>query len=152
MLIEVKARVSRIIDGKDRKKTETFLVQDCDLFSNAEYRVLTSLIREQEEGFVSCSEILSLRQSPIKEVCTQFQGDCTFIATLKDIFHEDDGTEKTLRYKVLLWANSLTEANHNVQLLSREGYDMQIEGIKQVDYEYLESNIFEEEQEDEQTS
>jgi hypothetical protein len=58
---------------------------------------------------------------------------------LKDIFHEDDGTEKTLRYKVLLWANSLTEANSNVQLLAHEGYDMQIEGIKQADYEYLTS-------------
>ena len=54
-----------------------------------------------------------------------------------DIFHEDDGTEKVLKYKVLLWADNLTEANHNVQLLAHEGYDMQIEGIKQVDYEYM---------------
>lgn len=139
MLIEVKAKVARIIDGKTRKRTEAFLIEDCDLFSNAEYTVLSSLTHEQEEGTVSSSEIISLRQSPIKEVCTQFTGEFTFIATLKDIFHEDDGTEKILRYKVLLWANSLTEANSNVQLLAHEGYDMQIEGIKQADYEYLTS-------------
>ncbi len=137
MLIEVKAKVARIIDSKTRKRTETFIIPDCELFSNAEYRVMTTLVEEQEAGVVSSSEIISLRQSPIKEVCGQFQGEFTFIATLKDIFHEDDGTEKTLKYKVLLWANNLTEANHNVQLLAREGYDMQIEGIKQVDYEYL---------------
>ena len=137
MLVEVKAKVARIIDGKIRKRVETFLVPDCDVFTNAEYIVLNALINEQEEGTVDSSEILSLRQSPIKEVCSQFQGESAFIATLKDIFHEDDGTEKVLKYKVFLWANNLTEANHNVQLLAHEGYDMQIEGIKQVDYEYM---------------
>lgn len=137
MLVEVKAKVARIIDGKIRKRVETFLVPDCDVFSSAEYIVLNALVNEQEEGTVDSSEILSLRQSPIREVCDQFQGESAFIATLKDIFHEDDGTEKVLKYKVLLWADNLTEANHNVQLLAHEGYDMQIEGIKQVDYEYL---------------
>ena len=137
MLVEVKAKVSRIIDAKTRKRTETYVVPDCELFVHAEHRVMQYLAEEQEAGFVSCSEIISLRQSPIKEVCTQFQGATTFIATLKDIFHEDDGTEKTLKYKVLLWADNLTQANHYVQQLAREGYDMQIEGIKQVDYEYL---------------
>lgn len=137
MLVEVKAKVARIIDGKTRKRVETFLVPDCDVFTSAEYIVLNALVNEQEEGTVDSSEILSLRQSPIKEVCNQFQGEFTFIATLKDIFHEDDGTEKVLKYKMLLWADNLTEANHNVQLLAHEGYDMQIEGIKQVDYEYM---------------
>lgn len=137
MLVEVKAKVARIIDGKTRRRVETFLVPDCDVFSSAEYIVLNALVNEQEEGTVNSSEILSLRQSSIKEVCSQFQGEFTFIATLKDIFHEDDGTEKVLKYKVFLWADNLTEANHNVQLLAHEGYDMQIEGIKQVDYEYM---------------
>lgn len=136
MLVEVKAKVARVIDAKTRKRTETFLM-DAELFTNVEYRVMSLLSQEQTEGTVEDFEVQSLRVSPIKEICTQFQGDFTFIATLKDIFHEEDGTEKTLRYKVLLWANSLTEANHNVQLLSHEGYDMQVEGIKQVDYEYL---------------
>jgi hypothetical protein len=61
----------------------------------------------------------------------------TYIATLKDIWLADDGTEKSLKYKVLLWADDLTQANSHIQQLAREGYDMQIEGIKQVDYEYL---------------
>lgn len=137
MLIEVKAKVARIIDSKTRKRTETFLVQDCDLFSNAEYRVMSSLVHEQEEGTVENFEIQSLKISQIKEVADQFIGEYSFIATLKDIFHADDGTEKTLKYKVLLWADNLTQANQNVHQLAREGYDMQIEGIKQVECEYL---------------
>ena len=142
MLVEVKVKVARIIDGKTRKRTETYIV-DKELFSEAEYMVMARLAQEQEEGLVEDFEIQSLRISPIKEVCDQWFDDYiisgypAFIATLKDIFHADDGTEKTLKYKVLLWASNHSEALRRVTELSREGYDMQIEGIKQVDYEYL---------------
>ena len=144
MLVEVKVKVARIIDGKTRKRTETYLT-DREVFANAEYAVMTSLAEEQEGGLVDEFEIQSLRISPIKEICDQWLEDYTnrgypaFIATLKDIFHADDGTEKTLKYKVLLWASDHSEALRRVTVLSHEGYDMQIEGIKQVDYEYLES-------------
>ena len=57
MLVEVKAKVARIIDGKTRKRVETFLVPDCDVFTNAEYIVLNALVNEQEEGIVDSSEI-----------------------------------------------------------------------------------------------
>lgn len=136
MLIEVKVKVARVIDSKIRKKTETYLLEK-EVFAQAEYVVLAKLNNEQEQSLVDNFEIQSLKLSSIKEVADQFSGEFSFIATLKDIFHTDDGTEKAMKYKVLLWANSLTEANSNAQQLAREGYDMQIEGIKQVDYEYL---------------
>lgn len=139
MLIEVKVKVARIIDGKTRKRTETYVVDNCELYSNAEYRVMSVLIHEQEEGTVESFEIQSLRLSQIKEIDDQTINNSipSFIATLIDIFHQDDGTEKKLKYKVLLWADNLTAANRRANELSHQGYDMQIEGIKQVDYEYL---------------
>ena len=139
MLIEVKVKVARIIDGKTRKRTETYVVNNCELYSNAEYRVMSILIHEQEEGTVESFEIQSLKLSQIKEIDDQSIDNSipSFIATLIDIFHQDDGTEKKLRYKVLLWADNLTAANRRANELSYQGYDMQIEGIKQVDYEYL---------------
>ena len=148
MLIEVKVKVARVIDSKTRKRTETFLL-DRELFTQAEYAVMTGLSQEMELGTVESFEIQSLRISPIKEVAEQFISELainTYIATLRDIWLADDGTEKQLKYKVLLWAEDLTAANNNAHRLAREGYDMQIEGIKQVDYEYLglESNQEEE--------
>lgn len=139
MLIEVKVKVSRIIDGKTRKRTETYVIDNCELYSNAEYRVMSILIHEQEESTVESFEIQSLRLSQIKEIDDQTINNTlpSFIATLIDIFHQDDGTEKKLKYKVLLWADNLTAANRRANELSHQGYDMQIEGIKQVDYEYL---------------
>jgi len=139
MLVEVKVKVARIIDGKARKRTETYVVNDCDLYSNAEYRVMSALIHEQEEGVVESFEIQSLKLSQIKEIDDQTINNSipSFIATLIDIFLQDDGTEKKMKYKVLLWAENLTAANRRANELSHQGYDMHIEGIKQVDYEYL---------------
>ena len=145
MLIEVKVKVARVIDGKTRKRTETYLI-DKEVFAEAELAVMAQMSEELNSGIVDSYEIQSLRISPIKEICDQWLDDYTlsgyptFIATLKDIFHADDGTEKTLRYKVLLWAESHSQALSRVTALAREGYDMQIEGIKQVDYEYLTDN------------
>ena len=148
MLIEVKAKVSRIIDGKTRKRTETYVIDNCELYSNAEYRVMSILIHEQEEGTVESFEIQSLRLSQIKEIDDQTINNSipSFIATLIDIFLQDDGTEKKMKYKVLLWADNLTAANRRANELSHQGYDMQIEGIKQVDYEYLAGQADQEEE------
>ena len=135
MIVEVKVKVARIIDGKTRKKIETFIVPDCELFVNAEHTVMSSLTNDGNT--VEEYQIQSLKLSQIKEIADQFSGEHNYIATLKDTFHEDDGTERTMKYKVLLWANNLAQANTNVGQMAREGYNMQVEGIKQVDYEYL---------------
>lgn len=135
MLIEVKVKVARVIDGKIRKRTETY-VMDKEFFSQAEYTV-TELLNG--DTTVEDFQIQILKLSQIKEIDDQSIDNSipSFIATLIDIFHQDDGTEKKLRYKVLLWADNLTAANRRANELSHQGYDMQIEGIKQVDYEYL---------------
>lgn len=135
MLIEVKVKVARVIDGKTRKRTETY-VMNKEFFSQAEYDV-TELLNE--DTTIEDFQIQSLKLSQIKEIDDQSIDNSipSFIATLIDIFHQDDGTEKKMKYKVLLWADNLTAANRRANELIHQGYDMQIEGIKQVDYEYL---------------
>ena len=147
MLIEVKVKVARVIDNKTRKRTETYIL-DREFFSQAEYAITELLNEEEQSGLIEDFYITSLRESGIKEIVDKFKGDFSFLATLKDIWLEDDGTEKYLKYKVLLWANSPSQAMSNTLQLSKEGYDMQIEGIKQVDYEYLAGDIEKEETEE----
>lgn len=136
MLIEVKAKVARIIEDKIRKKTETYIL-DKSFFSEAEYAVTAQLTEEQGSHLVENFELQSIKLSSIKEVFTQYEGSCVFIATLKDIFVGDDGTEKPLKYKIMLWADSLAQAHQRVQEIASQGYNMGIEGIKEVNYEYL---------------
>ena len=137
MLIEVKVRVKRTIGGKTKSKLETFLKDTCSLFVEAEQAVMEKLTTEQTQGLVEDFEILSIRQSPIKEICLQYNGGNAYIASLTDVFHDSKGNEKTLRYKVLLWADNLSQANQRVADLAAQGYDMHIEGIKEVNWEYL---------------
>ena len=130
MFIEVKVKVSRAIDNKTRKTTDTFLVNQ-DLFAQAEYEAMQFLEAEKTDGVVQDYEIQSLRISPIKEYCVELQGPTPYIATLIDIWTDDKGNEKQLKYKVLLHADGLTDATKRAEQLSKQGYEMLVEGIKE---------------------
>lgn len=145
MLIEVKVKVARIIDDKTRKRTETFLIEK-EVFAEAEYAVTSGLMQEQELGTVEDFEIQCLKLSPIREVCTEYPGEFSYMATLRDVFVTDDGTEKELKYKVLLWANSLSEAMARTNVFARQGYNMNVDGLKEVNYEYLAEQTSQEEE------
>lgn len=132
MLIEVK--VKSVV--KTKKESATYLV-DKEFFSEAEYAVTAYLNQLQASNTIESFEIQSLKMSPIKEIYHVNEGFMPFIITLQDVFVSDDGTEKPLRYKILLYAADLSEANDRAQVIIREGYNMIIEGIKQVNYIYL---------------
>lgn len=130
MLIEVKVKTTRKEGKKTRKRVETYILEK-EFFAQAEYDVTADL-----QGIESF-EIQSLRLSPIKEIDTTSTGQYTYIATLKDTFITDDGSEKHLKYKVLLWANDLSAATQRAHILAQQGYNMLIEELKQIDCVYL---------------
>lgn len=136
MLIEVKAKVAWVIDNKVRKRTETYIL-DKNVFAEAEYEVMTLLSGYMEEGTVKSFEILMIKISMVKEIITQYQGESTFIVSLRDIFLQEDGTEKTIKYKVLLWANNISDAMTHTREIASQGYDMQIDSLREVNYSYL---------------
>lgn len=109
MLIEVKAKVAWKIDGKVKKKIETYIL-DKEVFAEAEYEVMSHLEQYKSDGEVEDFEITGLKLSVVKEIITQYAGNYTFIATLRDTTILDDDIEKTIKYKVLLWANNIAEA------------------------------------------
>lgn len=136
MLIEVKAKVEFVIDNKTKKKMMTYIL-DTEFFSNAEYQVTGMLEEAKNQGTVRNYDIVSLKQSQIKEVVTENEGEHSYIATLEDIFTTDEGVEKKLKYKIMLWADNHQQALSRTLALARQGYDLAVKGIKEVDYEYL---------------
>lgn len=138
MLIETKVKISKEIDNKLRKYSTVFLT-DSENLLDAIATVMAHLNRLHDSEEISDAELISCKQSSIKEVATQFEGEKSYIATLKDIWVDEvSGEEKAIRYKVLLYADDLTICNENVQQLSREGYDMLVESLTEMDMEYLE--------------
>lgn len=138
MLIEVKAKVAWKIDGKVKKKIETYIIDE-EVFAQAEYAVMSHLERYKSDGEVEDFEITGLKLSIVKEIITQYEGDHTFIATLRDTTLLDDGSEKIIKYKILLWANNIAEAMTHTREIAQQGYDMQIDGLKEVNYTHLNS-------------
>lgn len=139
MLTETKAKTKKEIDGKTIKGTATFLT-DSETLVDALATVINHLNVMQSSHLIEDADIISCKQSSIKEVATQFEGDKSYVATLKDTWIDEVGDEKTMRYKVLLYAADLTECNQRVQELSREGYDMKVESLTEVEMEYLLNN------------
>lgn len=136
MLIEVKAKVTYIIDNKAKKKLETYIL-DKEVFAQAEYAIMTLLNIQQEEGTVDSYEIQLFKLASVKEIITQYQGEHSYIASLKDTYTDETGNDKVIKYKILLWANTISEAMHNTREIAQQGYDMQIESLKEVNYQYL---------------
>ena len=139
MLIETRVKTRKEIDGKSIKGTANFLT-DSDTLVDALATVINHLNVMQSSHLIEDADIISCKQSSIKEVATQFEGDKSYVATLKDTWIDEVGDEKTMRYKVLLYAADLTECNQRVQELSREGYDMKVESLTEVEMEYLLNN------------
>ena len=151
MLIEVKAKVAWVIDTKVRRKLETFIL-DREVFADAEYAVMSMLSNNVNDGTVESYEILGMKVSQVKEIVTQYQGENTYVASLRDTFLQNDGTEKTIRYKVLLWANNISDAMTNTRGIASQGYDMQIDSLREVNYIYLNSQRNEDTAENENPS
>lgn len=143
MLIEVKTKVAWKIDNKIKKKLETYTI-DKEIFAEAEYVVMKLLNDAINDSTVESFEITSLRLSVVKEIITQYEGESSFIATLRDTMLQDDGSEKQIKYKVLLWADNISEAMTHTREIAQQGYDMQIDGLKEVNYTYLENHDSEE--------
>lgn len=137
MLIETRVKISKEVDGKVYKHTTTLLT-DSENLIDALAVVINHLNVLQNSHLISDADIISCKISSIKEVATQFEGDKSYVATLKDSWIDEVGDEKSTRYKVMLMAADLTECNTRVQQLSREGYDMKIESLTEMDIEYIE--------------
>lgn len=140
MLTETRVKISKQVDDKIRKSTTTFLT-DSENLVEALAVVINHLNVMKVSHLIEDAEIVACKQSSIKEVATQFEGEKSYVATLKDLWVDEvSGEEKAIRYKVLLYADDLTQANVNVQQLSREGYDMEVESLTEMDMFYIEKS------------
>lgn len=136
MLIEVKAKVTWVVDNKSKRATETFILNK-EVFAQAEYTVMNELTQKVNAGLATDYDIVNLRVSAVREVVTQYEGEYSYIVSLRDTMLQDDGTEKVIKYKVLLWATSITEAMSHAREIVAQGYDMQIDSLREVNYTYL---------------
>lgn len=119
MLYEIKARYT---DGDKTVKVHYLL--DAQLFAQAEAKVYEQL---KDKADV---DVISIKRSTIKEVIRVDNDLDYYVATISDTYTDDKGNEKIIRYKQLLPAASIGEAQEAINDYLKQGYDMRLDAIK----------------------
>ena len=123
---------NNIIDkkGNDKEVVSKYIVESCELFAEAEQKGLSLPLNDPD--------VVAIRQSAIREFAndpTGMEGEAIYIATIVDTFINEDGGEKKTKYKVALYALSVTNANKVVQDYMAQGLEnMECEAIKKTSF------------------
>ena len=105
MVYEVVSRRTTIDkNGNDKTINEKFIIENAELCSECEHRIL-----EEYNGENTC---VSIKESPIKEFVNQrsAEDEHIFFATIEDIFIKDDGDESSTKYVVGLFETTIERA------------------------------------------
>lgn len=116
-------------NGVAKEFTEKVIVENCNLFAEAEMK----LMKHRE------CEVTALKRSALKEfVNTSNDGLTIFIATITASYVDDNGKDKEMQYKVALWADDITKAHNTMKEYMRQGLDdMELKGINQTKFNEL---------------
>lgn len=113
--------------GNDKEIAETFFVENCSGFGDAETKVQTYWNCECEVVAISMSKIIETINTPTSE---EKEGLHVFKAILVALFTDDDGNEKETKYPVILWAKNVEEAMTLTLDYIKQGYgDMTLTSI-----------------------
>ena len=112
--------------GNDKEVTEKYIVENQEMFAEAEQKGL--------ELPLTASDVVAVKRSNLREIVntpTGAEDEAIYIATIVDTFISDNGDEKKTKYQVALYAVSIPNANKIVQEYMAQGLnDMECEGIK----------------------
>lgn len=107
--------------GNDKNVKENLVVQNATSFADAEETGY-----EYGQGLnLNEVDVVGVKRSKIKEILNTCQHDDDLIwqAELMDVFHDDEGNEKEIKYKTILFAQSFDNAKAFISEYMRQGYD-----------------------------
>lgn len=119
---EVKSRRT-IIDqksGNDKSITEAFFIENCTSWADAEDKMLAYFNSENEVVGMAISKVMEVVNMPTQE---EKMDMFVYRAVIASIYTDDDGSEKEMKYPVLLWAKGIDDAMTLVNEYMRQGLD-----------------------------
>ena len=136
MFYHVKVQFSSVNEsGARTKEKHEVLVDNCELFAEAEQKALDEFIY----AGVGDVEVTNMKRSNIMEFVNSLQGgddENIYTATIVSIFVEENGKEKETKYHVGVFAKSVNEATSIVQQYMKMGLqDMRLVSVKETKIE-----------------
>lgn len=115
--------------GNDKSVLERYYVENVELFGEAEMKGL--------ELYTNNADVVAIKISPILEFVNRRTSDEQFLfnATLESVLIDENEVEKTMRYRVALFAKNIQEAT-NIVLNYQKGNtdDMTLIGIRKTKF------------------
>ena len=121
----VSRRTIRDKNGNDKKVNEKFIVNNCELCSEVDRKLL--------EEYNGENDVTLIKESNLMEFVNERADDeqFVFLSKLENTFVGEDGEEKVTTYSVALFANDMEEAHNIMKNYSKQGLDdLKIVSIK----------------------
>lgn len=105
--------------GNDRNVKENLVLLNATSFADAEK------IGYDYGSGLTAIDVVSIKRSKIKEVLNERGNETDLIwqAELMTLFYDDEGNEKQIKYKTILFAQTFDNAKAFVTEYMRQGYD-----------------------------
>lgn len=130
MIFEITiARIVMDKKGNDRNITEKYYVNNIELFGEAEMKGL--------ELYTNNSDVVAVKISSIKEFVNHrtLEEQAMYCATVESIVVDENDVEKSMKYKVALFAKNIQDATNIALEYMRGGLaDMTLVGIKKTKF------------------
>ena len=118
--------------GNVKTIREKYLIENVDTFSQAEIALTTyaHALNIQEV------DVSLLKRSKIKEIANHGGKlkSPMFVATLIDVFTDDNGNEKEINYDIAFFAPNIQEAHNFIIYYTEQGYCMEMRSLKQAKF------------------
>ena len=118
------------IDNNGNKKNikQQYVIDEAIGFGNAE-----EILYEKMQGFgFSDIDVIAIKRSKIKEIANKRtnKDDLLWMAEMQDVFHDDEGNEKYIKYKVMFYSETYEKANAFITEYAKQGYDLSLVSLK----------------------
>lgn len=118
-------------NGNDKSTKENYIIENAELFAEVENRLY-----EEFEGYTNI-DVVAVKRSRIKEIINTRQSadDLIWMAELQDTFVDDDGKEKYIKYKVVLYSKTFDTAKAFISDYIKQGYNLALVSLKLTKFE-----------------
>ncbi len=114
-------------NGNDKSTKQSYIIENAELFAQVENRLY-----EEFEGYTDL-DVVAIKRSKIKEIANERTSDDekVFLATLVDVFLNDDGSEKEIKYTIAFYSKDMNTAHAYIREYVSQGYNMGVKQIKE---------------------
>lgn len=117
-------------NGEGKTVKEQYLVDNRNLFAEVEDAMYVGF-----DGYKDL-DVIAVKRSRIKEVANYRTNaeEKMFIATLVDIFHDQEGNEKEIKYQLAFYSQNMSTAWTFIREYVAQGYNMKVSAIKETKF------------------